>query len=127
VNNVIVDNSNGQAATSGQAFTTGNTTGGGSTTGGASNSNSFDVTIGATCAPATTTSTPPVTPPTTTPSTPEVLGESTQVAVLPVGGAGAGQGAGVNSDKTAATVGILGSAGLVGLGFVLRKRALGSN
>jgi hypothetical protein len=132
-NDVVVDNSNSQAANSGKAFTTGNTSGGSATSGGASNSNSVDVTLGVGCelvAATTPPPTTPTTPPATTPSTPQVLSESTeaaQVAVVPVGGAGAGQGAGVNSDKTAATFGVLGSASLIGLGFALRKRAFGQN
>lgn len=138
-NNVVVDNSNSQAANSGKAFTTGNTTGGSATTGDASNSNKFDVALNTSCALVAPTTTPPTTtPPTTTPetpSTPQVLGETTaaggageaQVAVVPVGGAGAGAGAAVNSDKAGATIGVLGSAGLVVLGLAFRKQALGQN
>lgn len=126
-NNVIVSNSNDQSANSGGAFTTDNTSGGGATSGDSGNSNTTVVKVGASCAPvevATTTPTVPTTP--STPSTPAVLGETTQV-VAPVGGVGAGAGAGVASNKVAATAGLVASAGVVGLGLALKKRAFGRN
>jgi hypothetical protein len=134
-NNIVVKNDNDQNANSGSASVDGNTTGGSATSGSASNSNSTVVKVGTSCAPVATSGGGGGGDFTVPPENPQVLGETTsaggggggQVSAVPVGGAGAGTGSAANSDKTAATVGVIGSAGLVGLGLALRKRAIGHN
>jgi hypothetical protein len=126
-NNIIVSNDNDQNAGSGGAFTTGNTTGGGATSGDADNNNATVVEVGTSCAPVEATNSTP-TPPAGG-SGGAVLGSATVApqVVAPVGGVGAGEGAGVTSNKLAATAGLIGSAGVVGLGLAIKKRAFGRN
>ncbi|MBC7581543.1 hypothetical protein H7097_01590 [Aeromicrobium sp.] len=126
VNNVVVANENNQTATSGGAFTLDNTTGGDATTGDANNNNTVVVAVGVSCTPVAVATTTPTTPAATpvAPTTPQVLSE--QVAVKPTGAVAAGEGAGVASNKVAATTGILASAGLLGFGLAIRKRVLGN-
>jgi hypothetical protein len=129
-NNIVISNDNEQSASSGSAFTTDNTSAGGSTSGSAENSNSTVVAVGASCAPVETAA---VTPPAGG-SGGATLGASTVAGgrggaqvVAPVGGVGAGAGAGVASNKLAATAGLVGSASVVGIGLALKKRAFDRN
>jgi len=125
-NNVNVTNDNYQDAESGTVVVDGNTSGGDAESGGSSNTNLTNIAVQLGCAQTAAAPETPTTPPAggSGEATPQVLAaETSQVAVVPVGGAGAGAGAGVATDKVAATAGILGSAGLIALGVAFRKHA----
>jgi hypothetical protein len=136
-NGIYVVNDNDQDANSGDASDSHNTTGGNATSGSATNENGTTVQIGASCG-TTTTNNGGGSGGGAGGSGGAVLGESTTAGgrggavesaqvVAPVGGVGAGAGAGVATNKAAAVTGLITSAGAVGLGLALRKRAFGQN
>lgn len=130
-NNVVVVNEDYQDALSGNTFVVTNTSGGDAVSGGSDNRNVTIVQVGASCSPVgEAPSTPvPTTPGTSAPtaaapatSKPAVLGA--QVSRKPVGGVGAGGGAGAQSNAAVAISGLVASLGAVVAGVIVRKRAV---
>lgn len=121
VNNIYVINSNAQNAGTGGANSSGNTSAGGAVTGTAVNENNVQVTLGASCGPATTTSTTP-TPPAETPTTPTaaapVVAPAQKVAVLPKTGE-----SNVVGTIAVAAAALVGAVALARLGVAAYRRA----
>jgi hypothetical protein len=130
INNVLVVNGTNQTAISGGAQNSSNTSSGSVTSGSAINSGQLTTNANATCAAATVTQPTPQTQP--TPKPPVATRPTTAVAAptakntpqveVPKGGVNAGGGGGIGGGFSAlAAGGLIGSLGLIALGWRLRK------